>query len=157
MLNNPKEFAEFPAANPAAEVHLEEPVLGVQETQGARGIEPVGGMNRRNAEAIAFNLHRGVEARQRATPINLGQARMQRPPAHSARQHQQESQSAKQHTAPSPYPSEFHTRTVSQHGEGTTKGRESIAGGERARKAADRSAEFDDLAPGLKLRDDTRS
>jgi hypothetical protein len=95
----------------------------VQETQGARGIEPVGGVNRRNVEVIAFNPQRGVEARQRATPINLGQARVQRPPEHAARQHQQESQSAKQHAAPSPYASDFHVRTVSQRGEGTTKGR----------------------------------
>ena len=74
--SGPKEFAEFPAADPAAEVHLEEPVLGVQETQGARGIEPVGGVNRRHAEVVAFNPHRGVEARQCATPINLGSSEL---------------------------------------------------------------------------------
>src|SRR5690606_17980618 len=59
-----EERAQLAGGGAAEEVHLEEPLLRVDEPQRPRGVEPARRRDRRHAQAVAFDGDGGGEAGQ---------------------------------------------------------------------------------------------
>ena len=79
----PEQRAQFTAGGTAHQIHLEHPLAGMQETQGGRGIQIVGGVNARDAITIDADVHGGGQAGD----FCIDRGSRQRAPDHQADAH----------------------------------------------------------------------
>jgi len=60
-----EDLRQLPRGSPAQQIHLEESVLRVEEAQGAGGVAPARGADRRDAESVEVDADRGCQPGER--------------------------------------------------------------------------------------------
>jgi hypothetical protein len=69
-----EELRQFPRSLPSQQVHLKEPVLSVQESQGHGDVLAAFAADRRDSELISFDQDTSTEACQGSRAVELRQA-----------------------------------------------------------------------------------
>ena len=83
-----EQLGQLAGADPAQQIHLEKPVLCVDETGGIGKVEPVAALQQRNAVLVARHADGSTQAGCAACAVELGQAGAQEQPGAKRRQRQ---------------------------------------------------------------------